>query len=1017
MSYALLTVTALLIQAIVLMTPGSTFPDHQIAKSALALNYSIDRWTTEEGLPQNTISSIAQTSDGYLWVGTFAGLARFDGIRFTVFDGVNTPALRSGRVRYLHVSTSGALWITTEFGELTRLEKGVFTPLQQGLPRAGVCGVAEDNQGHLYVGSRGLGAMYQLVNDRFAEVARSEDPPLHSLFGLINDSDGTIWAGQATNLIKAWPGTAKLIPILDRGEVVKVLALGSARDGGIWLGTSGGVQKLRHGQTAENRRSPRPINTVASVCEDARGTVWMGTWDQGLLLFGPDQSFQHFTSTFDPGRHTVNATLSEVRVVFEDRESNIWLGTHSGLLRCRKRIFHTYTTHDGLPSQSIRAVSEDNQGNIWAAADKAAYLPKGKPEEIKVFNIPSQGARTLWPDRHGGMWIGTHGNNLYHWSNERMTPDHDSSSTIFHSLFQDREGHLWAGTPSRLQRMVGTNEFEHPMGVIDVRVITEDSAGNLLLGSNGAGIRSWNGDHWKQYKTSSGHLSEKIWSLYPDSSGILWIGTYGAGLQRLKGDRVFDYSITPLPLPRFIHAILEDDLGYFWFASNKGIYRVARQTLEDFAQGRPALAHISHYGPADGLATSDCTGGGTPVAVKARDGRLWFSSNMGLSVVDPSAIQHNSEAPPVMIELLQADSTPIRPRFDEVGADLHWPPAAPLSITAPQWVPRVPAGTSRLELIFSGISLASPQRVRFRFRLEGVDKNWIETSERSAAYSRLSPGNYQFQVTAANRDGVWNDTPAQLAFVVLPFYWQTNWFRASLIAALFLFAWLFYRWRVIQLEAVNRVRLRIAHDLHDEIGANLGSIGLNTELLQTDAVLTDRQRNDLLEISKLTKKTASTVRDIVWFTNPDFDNLAEMTEKMRQTANLILAGREHEFITPEKIQPLPLLLEVRQNLFFMFKEALHNIVKHSLATKVRIELKLSAGSIWLSISDNGKGFDFQIVAPGTGLKSLRKRSAELSGETSIFSNDQGGTTVTIRVPLHQPRLFRHFASPPGRVAT
>jgi signal transduction histidine kinase len=528
-----------------------------------------------------------------------------------------------------------------------------------------------------------------------------------------------------------------------------------------------------------------------------------------------------------------------------------------------------------------------------------------------------------------------------------------------------------------------------------VRALAADHRGGIWAGLTRAGLFQREKGIWKRMDAPGILPQGRVSALAVDAEDTVWIGTPGAGLFRLKDGVYCRFDPEKTGLPRVVASITEDDAGYFWMGSTEGIFRIKRTDLNSWAAGTKVELRPSRYDRSDGLGTSECAMNVQPTVWRARDGRLWFATRKGLAVVDPREVRADTPPPPVLIEEAVLWGNP--KKTVSLGAPDSSNEGKPPSI-------RVPPATRLMEIHYTAPSFSAPERVRFRYRLEGADPNWTEAGERRVAYYQgLSPGSYRFRVSACNVDGEWNENGADLAFVIEPHPWQTWWFRAALLAGVVGAAALAYNLRVERIKALNRLRLRIAGDLHDEIGANLGSISLNAQLLQRNPSLTSAARDEVTGLHRVAVQTAQAVRDLVWLTNPDFDNSTDMIRRMREVMNLQLPGRERKFdatgVTPDR----PLSPEFRRNLFSVFKEALHNVAKHSGAASVEVKLRDTADGLEMTVADNGCGYRPDDIEEGHGLGSMRRRAAEMRGVLEVTSSPGKGTTITLTVAFEQPR--------------
>jgi hypothetical protein len=487
-------------------------------------------------------------------------------------------------------------------------------------------------------------------------------------------------------------------------------------------------------------------------------------------------------------------------------------------------------------------------------------------------------------------------------------------------------------------------------------------------------------------------ISEFILALYADRDGALWVGTRD-GLNRMLDGHLSSFSVENGLVDNTICSIMEDNDGHLWFGSGSGVFQAEKQELNRFADGRQPRVRCFGYTKADGLPSLECSSGCQPAACKTSDGRLWFPTVNGLAVLDPKRVTINPLPPPVRVEQLVMEETARTNIFQVPSA-----PAADQPSAVP-WEPpvlRIPPGKPRFEFQYTGLSFSAPEKVRFRYKLENLEEKWIDAgSRRTAIYSYLPPGTYRFRVLACNNDGIWNEVGAALSLELLPHFWQTWWFRCvagTILVLLFVGA---YEFRLASERRLTRLRWRIARDLHDEVGSNLGSIALLSEVApkhQNAAV------EEVSEIRRIAVQTIESLRDIVWFLDPAKDNLNDLVLRMRETARNMLPGLKFELRSNLQDSSVTPSLELRRNLFPIFKEMLHNITRHSHATQVDIDVGTGAGGFHLKVADNGSGFDEASVRAGNGLKNLRRRAADLKGEIQISSKPGQGTTVSLSVP-------------------
>jgi signal transduction histidine kinase len=539
----------------------------------------------------------------------------------------------------------------------------------------------------------------------------------------------------------------------------------------------------------------------------------------------------------------------------------------------------------------------------------------------------------------------------------------------------------------------------------DVRTIAEDNQGGVWFGMAGDGLACLKDRHIRQFRSTNGLSSDFIECLHFDKEGVLWIGTFGGGLDRYK-DGHFAVINRKEGLPNSVIGDIEEDgRGDFWMSSHDGIIRASEAALNRCADGKTNEVHCQTYGINDGMPTIECSEGLQPAGCKTPDGRLWFPTSKGLVAVDPLNVETNPLPPPVQMEAMLVDDHPV-----DVGAT-----KIPIKISP---------GRHRFEFQYTGLSFVDPEKVRFKYRLKGFETEWVKAdTKRTVNYNYIPPGNYSFQVIACNNDGVWNETGASLPFNVEPFFWQTLWFHvlawAMVVAASGGLVWFDTRRRMRRklerLEwqrGIEHERARIAHDIHDDLGAHLTRISMLSESACGELDNPERAASGLNQISNTARELTRAMDEIVWAVNPRHDTLEGLTSYLEKFAQDLLAaaGIRCRLDMPMEFPEWRLTAEVRHNLFLAFKEALHNVVKHSAASETSIRLAARATSFELIVEDNGCGFtpgtdgngspdDSVRFSSGNGLGNMVRRLMEIHGRCDINSTPGKGTKVIFTVPL------------------
>jgi signal transduction histidine kinase/ligand-binding sensor domain-containing protein/CheY-like chemotaxis protein len=705
-------------------------------------------WQRDDGLPQNSVNAIAQTDDGYLWVGTQEGLGRFDGVRFTAFDASNTPGLPGNMVAALRKDRHGALWIGTEQG-LARLVAGTFEGFttNDGLDNNAVLAICEDRKGAIWVGTRsGLNRLIEGPRPRFITVAPFAG---QRVAALRQDSLGRFWVGTDDGLYELSASTTRKV----RSDVPTgaVNALDEDAAHALWAGTDAGLFRMTAGGLAHAGTA----NPVDSLLGDRDGNLWVGTNGAGL--------HRHHGAAVAALTMTEGLTNDVVLALFEDREGTLWVGTNGGGLNS----FHdgkvtAYGVREGLNYDVVRTVYQDQSDMLWIGTSRGlnALTPDGRVTKIANDDLSQRRVLAIAQSRQRDLWFGTDGGGLYRVREGRFTvftQANGLSSNVVKAVLEGRDGTLWAGTSSGLNWSRG-GAFTLVPGVPPRAIIVsiyESPNGDIWISTRGAGLFRYRHGTLTALTMRDGLSSDLISALHEDASGTLWVGTIGGGLDRLKDGRITVFRKQQGLFDDTVHVVLEDDAGNLWFSSNKGIWHVSKSDLDAVASGRARSVLSVSYGVADGMRSSECNGSAQPVGWRTRDGRLWFPTLKGIVAIDPTRIALNQVPPPVVVDRLVVDGNPA------VG------------------LPRIAPVRGDLEFHYSALSFVAPEQVRFRYKLEGFDRDWIDPRGRHTAYyTRIPPGQYVFRVKAANNDGLWNEDGAVLAFTLRPHFYQTFWFYA-----------------------------------------------------------------------------------------------------------------------------------------------------------------------------------------------------------------------------------------------
>jgi signal transduction histidine kinase/ligand-binding sensor domain-containing protein len=964
-------------------------------------------WQTEQGLPQNSVNAILQDHRGYLWIGTFGGLARFDGERFRVFDSASTPGFGSNHILSLYESRSGVLWIGTEDG-LIRLENGVATTYtdRDGLPSGFIQSIRGDAEGNVWIkSSRGVA--------KFAG-AKLEPYPTHRGKAVrefyLQARDGSMWFRCGTDLVR-FDADGSIATLHVRKP--SVFLVQEARDGSVWVAVRDEYRLARYDQGVFSDVPLPPIGRRAlAEGHDPEFDITMAEGADGeLLLYTPAGLVRIVDGRLSPPETLSlpanGGELPKVRSLLVDREGNLWVGMIGpGLLRLRPAPLTAYAKDEGLSDSSFNTVFQDREDRIWLGGDLLYWFDGHRfhlfPGVQDILAIAQTGDGDLWFGGYGG---------LYRWRSGVLSHFKVEAPAVV-SIYQDREGTLWIG---------GTME-ERPGGLYRFREGNLDkipgiSGVNQIIGGRDGGfwvaaieglfyVRGGKAFLYEQNRSLPSHLGD----IYQDSTGTLWLATYGGGLFRFRDDRLKAIT-TKDGLPNnMLLRILEDGKGNLWFTSTRNIFRLSLKELNDFAEGRISSLLPVSYGVAEGMRSSECNGG-SPGGWKTRDGRIWFPTVRGVVAIDPTAGNHLP--PPVVVEEAWANQLTL----------------------AGDGQTSVPPGNHTFDFRFTALSFSAPEKLRFRYRLDPSDKDWVDAgTRRTAHYTNMAPGKYSFQVAAANDYGVWNEQGASVGFVLQPHFYQTNWFRALCAFLLLSLLWAVYQWRVRQLhhqfettlEARVGERTRIARELHDTLLQSFHGLvfrfqaarnmlpGRPEEALQAlDGALirADRAIAESQDAIQNLRSEPVAEGDLAHLLTEMGQELAGSQEANRDSANFsITVEGERQTLFPV----------IQDEVYRIAREVLRNAFRHACARQIEAEIRYDDRLLRLRIRDDGKGLDPKVLKEGGraghwGLPGIRERAERIGARLDLWSEAGAGTEVQLTVPAsvaygtsHNGRGFRLF---------
>lgn len=957
-------------------------------ENGISREFVVNVWRTGEGLPVNDIQELKETRDGFLWIGTYRGLIRFDGVRFQTF--LATPGGRrfGARVGPLELDDEGTLWAVPDQVGVVRVDSPTrFTELLTNDNRLKVrieslC--YDGDGGMLWVDGNGGVGRFSSTAPYHLQRIKADFPTGNAKW--VRDFEGRVWLVTPRHLRLYEEGRWREVYYSEHAMTVA-----PRRAGGLWVAHEAKLFSV----TADGSREavldlPWYGQTrVSCMMEDDQNRVWVGTVAQGLYCY--DTAGKQFQQ--------VTAGTSSITCLLEDAQDNVWAGTRGGgLIRVRKRHFFREGVREGLPNEYVRSLCQDIQGRIWMTMDEGSlgWWKNGIWKEVSPpGGWGGKEPVAVCPSKDGGVWISVSDRSIWRWkggklSRVRTKPLPESGADIL----EDKNGNVWLVTNnSGLVRIRGDEVTRYtirdglPSG--HMRRIIEDESGTLWAGDWEGGIARFEGGKWVTARKQSGH-QDAVRSMV-SSGDALWIGTSVGGLLRLKDGKTS--RVTPDDgLPDLcVQQLILDGHGSLWGATTHKLFCISLEELNAVMDGRRSLAEFIIYGRSDGLPDVSFSPWNDPRCWLTKDGELWFATANGVIHCRPDAWP-TTPVPTAMIEQVLLNGKPVE--RDEL---LHLRP-----------------GAGRLDFRFTAPCLTAPERVRFRYQLSGVDDDWVDAgTDRSVTYANLPPGKHTFRVIASSPESVWSTEFASIRLAVHPFFWQQSWFLAAVAAAVAGGGALTLRRAAVrrlnrrleqlrQQQALDRERARIAQDIHDELGANLTSIGLLADLGR-------RHRNDpgavvreLDQISQTARESVSAMDAIVWALNPRNDSLDHFANYVAQFTRDFFrpTGIRTRLEVPPDLPSEHLSSDTRHQLFLLVKESFNNIVRHAQATEVNLTIACTEGRLRLIIEDDGKGISDETMREGAnGLANLRERIERLGGVLWIKGKGRKGTRLEFILPL------------------
>ena len=978
----------------------------------LSSEFAVQSYTVEEGLPQNSVTRITQTPDGYLWFATYRGLVRFDGVQFTVFDSGNTPEIAGDDVVIaLNRYSRGQLAVVFKDGGLVwveggRIRRGNGT---NGLPAEPLRLWGESPDGFAQIVSTDYNRRYVgIPAGNFVLQEKGWVRP-DSMEGVQIDSDGVPWirdpkrgtweqilANDLKGFLSATSASNTLVHLTAR-----------SRNGGIWVAGDRGIHLWEDRGWKRSVPTPEVLDACSAGLEDRSGNFWAATWTGDLWRLDLEGRFHRY-------RISRTAHPEAIRALFEDSEGNLWIGTEGrGLIRLARKSFQTVSVAQGLSGEVVRSVTEGPDGAIWTAhrAGFESFQPGGRPAIQRAGDFPW----CVFGDSRGRVWMGTYGGGLSVLEGGRqmaLEPIDSEDRRTITVVFEGPGKEIWVGRENGLWRLDGSRmkleALPSAVSGMAVRALVSDQHSRLWLGLEGGGLLRREAGGWIRVPIPGVDGPVTVPALLADSKGSVWAAMSGRGLCRFRDDTAAIRLESGVDgLPRRPSSLLEDGLGNFWIGSSDGIFRVRAADLEAWADGRRRDVVPRRFGRGDGLESSECAASVQPSAWRSRDNRLWFATFRGVSVVDPGRLDPEPPPPPIWVEeaILWGREKSRIPVLGQRELDT---------------VLEIPADTHLLEVHYTAPRFSAGDRVRFRYRLVGLDSDWVEAGSRRVAYYQgLGVGTYRFEVSACNQEGNWNPYPARVTLRKQPHFWETWPFRGAMAAGLFVLAFAAYRFRVRAFTRIRRAReeysrrliasqeserQRIARELHDSLGQNLLVIKSRVALAQQQAAHPERVADQLREAAEMTSVAIREVREISQNLRPF------QLDELGLTKAVIAALRKVAAVSPVQFSfdvgelqgVFPLESEI--HVFRILQECLNNVVKHSGAARCRLTVAVQTAQVRIEVEDDGHGFGDRVqplgsvTREGDGLSNIEERARILGGTVEFGAGASGGARVSVTLP-------------------
>jgi ligand-binding sensor domain-containing protein/two-component sensor histidine kinase len=968
-----------------------------------------------QGLKHNIIRCMIQDKAGNLWFGTYGGgVTRFDGKYFTNYT--NVEGLSSNSVWSILEDKAGNLWFGTYSGGLNKFDGKTFTHYStaEGLVNNNVYSILEDKTGNLWLGTDGGISKYD--GKSFTNYTTAQGLCNNLIRCGLEDKSGNLWFGTQGGVSK-FNGKSFLNYTTVQGLCSNYInCIVEDKTGILWFGTNGGVTKY-DGVSFSNYTTMQGLsnNTVLSIGKEKNGNLWFGTKGGGVNKFNGIY-FTHYT--------TAEGLSSDIIFcIMEDRVGNLWLCTNGGgFCNYQGKLFSHYTVNDGLTNNIVVSILEDRKGNLWFGTwggGVSKFDGKSFYNYSTAQGLGNDVVLSMLEDKAGNIWFGTQGNGLSKFDGQNFTnynADEGFSNEGIWNMVEDKAGNLWFGTyGGGVIKFDGKTytHFSGAQGLSDEVVhVMIDKAGDIWSSTWGKGVNRYDGSSFTNYTISDGLSNNQVAGTLQDRDGNIWIATSGGGIDKYDGKTFINYNTNQGLSNNNLTSMMEDDKGNLWFGTRRGLNRMIRQK-GDISAGHTFETNSETWAPvfknylsADGFLGLNCYQNSI---LEDSHGSIWIGTGDRLTCYHPQG-----EIPDTVPPNIQMSNVAL---FNE---NINWSALAGNKDTTlvlgngvrvadftfddlSKWysVPKnlsLTYNNNYLTFKFIGITLKNSYNVKYQYKMEGLDKNWSTITDRNEApYGNLASGKYTFKVKAVNSEGFWSNE-LKYPFTITPPWWESTWFRSFEFVFIALVLYSIYRYRLNQVLKMQSIRNKIANDLHDDIGSTLNSISIYSQIARQEP---QKIQEALEMIGDSSRKVIDAMSDIVWAVNPNNDSFENILLRMRSIAFNLLGAKkiDYTFRADENLNNIRLSMEIRRNLFLIFKESLNNLVKYAEASLVSIQIYSEGAIVKLVIRDNGKGFDLLKPLDGNGLNSMRRRAKEMKAQLVIETTIGEGTRIALNLKL------------------